>query len=152
MTQPDGNLRRDTWDALEPYAQVMRALHPRIVSVTVFDRAGKLRWSTEATTGPDLIHVIDDVRSRVLANGTGNGELRLLDGSVPLYVFWLRDDAGELLATVALLCRPADRSGEGTPRPFALIHALLRPALECLRRDLLAHTSIAALRETVSDL
>jgi len=152
MTQSGGNPRRDAWDALEPYAQVMRALLGRVVSVTVFDKAGKLRWSTEATTGPDLIHVIDDMRSGVLANGTETGELRLLDGNVPLYAFWLRDDVGELLAIVGVLCRPAERSGETAARPFVFVHALLRPALECLRRDLLAHTSIATLRETVSDL
>lgn len=152
MTESDRNPGRDTWEALEPYAQVMRALLPRVLSVTVFDRAGKLRWSTEATTGPDLIHLIDDMRSAAQANGPGAGELRLLDGNLPVYVCWLHDDAEQLLAMVAITCRASERAAESEPRPFGFVHALLRPALECLRRDLLAHTSIATLREAVSDL
>ena len=154
MTEPDRKPGRDTWDALEPYAQVMRALLPRVRSVTVFDKTGKLRWATEATTGPDLIHLVAELRADARADsaGSGAGELRLLEGNLPVYVCWLRDDADQLLAVVAVTCRVGDRADEGAPRPFTFVHALLRPALECLRRDLIAHTSIANLRETVSDL
>ena len=152
MTESNTYPRRDTWDALEPYAQVMRALLPRVLSVTVFDRAGKLRWSTEATTGPDLVHLVEAMRADARADGASAGERRLLDGNLPVYVCWLRDDAEELLAMVAITCRHGERTGESEPRPFTFVHALLRPALECLRRDLLAHASIADLREAVLDL
>lgn len=146
------NPGRDTWEALEPYAQVMRALLPRVLSVTVFDPNGKLRWSTEATTGPDLVHLIGEVRADARGEAAAAGELRLLEGNIPVYVCWLRDESSQPLAVVAITCRAGERAGEGEPRPFTFVHALLRPALECLRRDLLAHTSIANLREAVSDL
>ena len=69
------NPGRDTWEALEPYAQVMRALLPRVLSVTVFDPNGKLRWSTEATTGPDLVHLIGEVRADARGEAAAAGEL-----------------------------------------------------------------------------
>jgi diguanylate cyclase (GGDEF)-like protein len=135
------------WGSLDPYSQLVRALLPRATSINVFDGAGALRWSSDTTTGPDLIQLIDSTLEQARADTQSPGALEVLDGSHPIYMCWLRDDTGQLLAIVAIACRPGNE-----PRPFSFVHSLLRPALECMRRDLLAHAAIEALHGTVSAL
>jgi len=141
--------RPDPWGSFEPYAQLIRCLLPRATSVAVFDAEGELRWSTETTTGPDLVNMIEQALPNARADKDGAGELRLLEGSLPVYVCWLRDDAGTLVALVAVVCRPSGAT-EIDPRGFALAHAFLRPALECLRRDLISRAAIEDLNHSVT--
>jgi diguanylate cyclase (GGDEF)-like protein len=141
--------RSNPWGSLEPYAQLVRSLLPRCESVAVFDTQGKLRWSDDTTTGPDLINLVDDTLYAARTEKQSSGQVRVL-GKQPIYVCWLRDDATELLAIVAILCRA--NASEGEARAFSLIHSLLRPALECLRRDLLARAAINGLSHTVTEL
>lgn len=72
----------------------------------------------------------------------------MLDADAPVYVFWLRDDAGMLASTVAIVWR----QGQSSPREFSFVHALLKPALEVLRRELLARASIDMLHGSLSAL
>ena len=51
----------------------------------------------------------------------------------PLYLFGLRDEARTVVAVFAV----SWKSGESEPRTFAYVHAMLRPVLECLRRELM---------------
>jgi diguanylate cyclase (GGDEF)-like protein len=136
------------WGSFEPYAQLVISQLPRAASVTLFDSQGKLRWSTDPTTGPDLVTLIGETLALAERESDSHGELRILEGGLPIYVCWLRSDAGALIAMVAVACRAADTEA----RSFALVHALLRPALECLRRDLLARAAIFDLGHRVSSL
>jgi diguanylate cyclase (GGDEF)-like protein len=136
------------WGSFEPYAQLVISQLPRAASVTLFDSQGKLRWSTDHTTGPDLVTLIGQTLALAERESDSHGELRMLEGGLPIYVCWLRSDAGALIAMVAVACRAADTEA----RSFALVHALLRPALECLRRDLLARAAIFDLGHRVSSL
>jgi len=141
----------EAWDALEPYAQVIRSLMPRAAAVVVFDGDGQLRWSSETTTGPDLVGLIDETLFAARTDHASPGTLRLLAGDVPVYVFWIRSNAGQLIAIVGVVCR-AVGSAEGEHRPFSFVHSLLRPALECLRRELIARAAIDDLSNTVTTL
>ena len=144
--------RTDPWGSFEPYAQLIRSLMPRAISVTVFDANGDMRWTSETTTGPDLANLIVDVLPNARSQRDSAGELRSLEHSPPIYFCWLRNDQQSLVAIVAVVCRPSS-SGETDPvRSFALAHAFLRPALECLRRDLLARTLIDDLNRSVTSL
>ena len=116
--------------------------------MTLFDSKGELRWSTDPTTGPDLVTLIEETLALAQSGPESNGELRMLAGGLPVYVCWLRSDAGSPIAILAIACRAADTEA----RSFALVHALLRPALECLRRDLLARAAIFDLGHRVSSL
>jgi diguanylate cyclase (GGDEF)-like protein len=148
-----GENQGNLWGSLQPYAQLIRALLPRASNVAVFDTDGKLRWSSDHTTGPDVLDLIDGALQAARADSKSAGLVRVLEGNQPVYVCWLRDEAEGLLAIVAILCRAsASGSAEGEPRAFSFVHALLRPALECLRRDLLARASIAGLQGTVTQL
>lgn len=139
----------DPWGSFEPYVQLVRSLLPRAVSVSLFDAAGGLRWSSETTTGPDLLEVIESSLSAAGPSPQGFGLMRMLDGNVPVYLWWVRDDAEQLIGVVAVVCRQANEADtEG--RGFSFAHSLLRPVLECLRRDLLSRAAIDQLSRTVS--
>jgi hypothetical protein len=45
-------------NSMEPYAQLVRSLLPRAASVSLFDSAGKLLWSSAANTNPDLFALV----------------------------------------------------------------------------------------------
>jgi diguanylate cyclase (GGDEF)-like protein len=144
--------RTDPWGSFEPYAQLIRSLLPRAISVTVFDAAGEMRWTSETTTGPDLANLIVDVLPNARTQRESAGELRLVGGSLPVYFCWLRNERHVLVAIVAVACRPNSNNEADPVRSFALAYAFLRPALECLRRDLVARTLIDDLTRSVTSL
>jgi diguanylate cyclase (GGDEF)-like protein len=139
----------DPWDSFEPYVQLVRSLMPRASSVALFDAKGALRWSSDTTTGPDLVNVVDDALATARSAPDSAGVLRMLAGNLPVYLCWLRDDLAQLLAVVAVVCRPSG-DHDTDARSFSFAYALLRPALECLRRDLIARAAIDGLNRTVS--
>jgi len=136
------------WGSFEPYAQLVISQLPRAASVTLFDSKGELRWSNDPTTGPDLVTLVEETLAAAGRAPDSAGELRMLDAGLPVYLFWLRCDAGRPIAILAIGCRAAETEA----RSFALVHALLRPALECLRRDLLARAAIFDLGHRVDSL
>ena len=97
---------------VEPYARLVRSLLPRASSLAMFGPAGELMWSSETTTGPDLMNVVDDALSGARTNPGSGGQLRLLAGNQPVYLCPMRDDAGQLLGVVAVVCRPSDSQDE----------------------------------------
>jgi diguanylate cyclase (GGDEF)-like protein len=141
----------DPWSGLQPYAQVCRALLPRAQSIAIFDARGALRWSSGAVAAADLKSIVAAAINDANAASESTGDLHMLPDSVPAYLFPVRDDARHLLAIVAVICAPTG-AGEVEARSFSLAHALLAPALECLRRDLLARLVIGRLKHSVAEL
>ncbi len=145
---PAENMRSSQWNSLEPYAQLVRSLMPRAASVAVFDANAKLRWSNDSATWPELVTAVERSAQDATGDSANPGQLRVLEGDVPLYLCWLRDDdARELIAVVAIQCRANSDSDQ---RSFSFVHALIRPALECLRRELVSRHSIDFLSENLS--
>ncbi len=140
------------WDSLEPYAQLIRSLLPRATNVAVFDRDGKLRWSMDAVDGPDLADLVDDTLYAARTETPSDGQMRKLGGDVPVYVFWLHDDTHRLLALVAIPFRRNAAGARVEPSDFSFVHSLIRPALECLRRELSARASISDLNTAIAEL
>ena len=149
MTDPAPKDVEQAWDSLEPFAQLFRAMMPRAATIAVFNSAGRMRWSNEATIGPDLIGRVEAMLPVARDATAGEGTLEML-GEQPAYLFWMRHDDGTLLAVVAVLTRYAPNDTE--PRGFTFAHSLLRPALECLRRDLLSSRVIGDLRDSLDEL
>jgi diguanylate cyclase (GGDEF)-like protein len=135
----------------EPYVRLVRSLLPRATSISMFGPGGELVWSTDPMTGPDLLNVVDDALLSARANPEAAGQLRLLAGNLPVYLCALRDDAAQLLAIVAVMCRPADDKERRVP-DFSFAYSLMAPALECLRRELTAQAAIEDLNQTVGSL
>jgi diguanylate cyclase (GGDEF)-like protein len=138
------------WDNFEPYVQLIKSLLPRSSGVALFD-TDKLRWSSETTTGPDLLNVVAEALPTANGAPESTGQLHVLAGNLPVYICWLRDDAARLIAALAVVCRPMSDQDLET-RNFSFAYALLRPAIECLRRDLMARIAIEELNRTVMAL
>ncbi|MGA8049436.1 MAG: EAL domain-containing protein, partial [Burkholderiales bacterium] len=121
-----------------PYAQLVAALQPRAAGLTIFEPDGEVRWTSEDFISPDFAPLI----RKSAANAAGSdaaGELAKLGGSDPVHVFWLRDDDGELTALFAI----SWRGSEAPARSFSYVQAMLRPALEILRRELVLRARVA---------
>jgi diguanylate cyclase (GGDEF)-like protein len=125
-------------------------LLPRATSINVFDADGRMRWSSDTTNGPDLAHLIEATLPAARTDLSSSGQVHMFGADQPAYVCWLRDDQNRLIAILGIVCKNHGAAVE--PRSFSFTHSLLRPALECLRRDLLARTSIESLNRTVSEL
>lgn len=145
MTDP-GNKNEQTpdpWGSIEPYVQLVRSLLPRATSVSLFDATGAMRSSSETTTGPDFHSLVESALEAGGPSPQGPGLMRMLDGNLPVYLCWLRDDAEQLIGVVAVVCRQTGTGdADSEKRGFSFAHALLRPVLECLRRDLLSRAAI----------
>jgi len=135
----------------EPYFRLVRSLLPRASSLAVFSAAGELLWSSDTMTGPDLMNVVEDALIAARSSQGGAGQLRTLEGNLPVYLCSLRDEAAGLLAMVAVVCRPTE-GGERKNQDFSFANALLAPALESLRREFLAQAAIEELHGTVAAL
>jgi diguanylate cyclase (GGDEF)-like protein len=151
MTSPSDKNDRvsDPWGSFEPYVQLVRSLLPRATGVSLFDATGTLRWTSETATGSDFQNLIEEALQACGGNPQGPGLLRLLDGNLPVNLCWIRDDAEQLIGVVAVICRPST-DPESESRGFSFAHSLLRPVLECLRRDLLSRAAIDQLTRTVT--
>jgi diguanylate cyclase (GGDEF)-like protein len=129
--------------------QLVRSLLPRATGVSLFDATGQMRWSSETTTGPDFHQLVESALDACGPSPQGPGMLRVLDGNLPVYLCWLRDDAEQLIGVIAVVCKQSN-DPDSEVRGFSFAHALLRPVLECLRRDLLSRAAIAQLNRTVN--
>ncbi|MBV6417885.1 MAG: hypothetical protein CMLOHMNK_02661 [Steroidobacteraceae bacterium] len=148
MSTPAENQLSNRWASLEPYAQLVRSLMPRAASIAVFDVHATLRWSNETAIWPELVQAVEQTLADAAGDASAHGQLRVLEGDVPLYLCWLRDESTHgLVAVVAIQCRA---SNEGDQRSFSFVHALIRPALECLRRELISRHSIDYLTENLT--
>ena len=139
------------WSSLEPYSQLLRALLPRMSSLSVFDARGHMHWSSEMTVAPEIAaavaeSVMDPARE------PGSFGLQRMAGSEPIYLFWLMsaDAAPDAppFVVVAIGFRP---SSDGELRSFSFVHGLVKPALECLRRELLARHEILNLHSSLAE-
>ncbi|MEO7774360.1 MAG: EAL domain-containing protein [Steroidobacteraceae bacterium] len=138
--------RPNLWTSLDPYAQLITTLLPRATGIAAFDAEGELRWTSEVFASdaefPQLIHTS---RRNAAAQPHGNGELTVLHGDTPVYTFWLRNDAGLLIAILAIVWR----SGETEQRQFEFVYTMAKPALEVLRREIVSRASIDSLNSTL---
>ncbi|MFI4868920.1 MAG: EAL domain-containing protein [Steroidobacterales bacterium] len=136
--------------SLEPYAQLLRALLPRMNSLSVFNAAGELHWSTEMSVEPVLIALVAESIRHAESEPASNGE-HCMSGTEPTCLFWLRRDGGTLPATpfavVAICFKPGNAEAE--QRGFSLVQALVKPGIECLRRELLARDKILNLNSSL---
>ncbi len=137
----------------EPFFRLVRSLLPRASSLAIFGAGGgELLWSSDTMTGPDLMNVVEDALIAARSSeGDDAWQLRTLEGDLPVYLCSLRDDAGGLLAIVAVVCRPSDH-GERKQQDSSFAHSLLAPALECLRREFIAGANIDELHGALAEL
>ncbi|MEO6078899.1 MAG: EAL domain-containing protein [Steroidobacteraceae bacterium] len=119
-----------------PYAQLVAALLPRAGGITLFEPNGELRWTSEDTIGSNALTLV--VTSASVSQTSADAGERIQSGGEPLYLFWLRDDSRALIAVFSI----SWRNGESEQRTFAYVHSMLRPVLECLRRELVLRARV----------
>jgi diguanylate cyclase (GGDEF)-like protein len=141
---PDSSVE---FDHLESYALLLRQLMPRTDCIALFDALSQLRWGSEGTIGQDLQQIVERSSKEMQTDGAVPGTLVASEAQSPAYLFWLHDGAGEFLGTVAVTTRAA---GDGSHQPFGLVHSLLRPVLEILRRDLATGGDLRNLRRSLA--
>ncbi len=136
--------------SLEPYVQLLRALLPRLDVLSVFNGRGELYWSSQGAVEPALITLLPESIRAAEKDPVAFGEQRLVH-SAPIYLFWLRRDDGAQPATpfavVAISLRGATADTE--QRSFSFVQSMVRPAVECLRRELLARDEIFNLQSSM---
>lgn len=130
---------------LDPYGRLIQMLLPRVRNVGVYAADGACLWSASGRDDPSLASIAK------VAAAAAEGAPFFIDGfSRPYhtaiqYAFRLRGVGGSLAAVVAL---SAPEIGEEQPYPMVL--ELLRPALECLSRELELRVSVAGLRSALA--
>jgi diguanylate cyclase (GGDEF)-like protein len=130
---------------LDPYGQLIRMLMPRAQAIAVYDRAGATLWLSAGQDDPDLQRLATEaLDARPGASYDIDGTSRAFEGATA-YVFRLCDEQGIPLAAVSLLARET-----GESRPFSLVLGLVRPALECLQRELAMRASLGTLTRDLS--
>ena len=142
MSLGDGPALMSFEASMEPYAQLVRSLLPRATALCLFDHGGKLLWSSVPSTNPELFAL---VLQGIAQPAETVGQHCLLPDEAPAYLFFLRDERGALAAVVAVVCNRL--ASDANVLPFSYVHDHLRPALELLRRDLLARADIEKLNE-----
>ena len=136
--------------SLDPYGQLIKMLMPRAQSIAIYDRIGPAGL---AERRPRFARAASAAAGNALA-GTRRGRHaaraspRRSTASTAAHVFMLRDaDVGAASAPSASSRRESRKRGEA--RPFSLVHGLLRPALECLQRELASQYSIGDLQRSL---
>jgi diguanylate cyclase (GGDEF)-like protein len=133
---------------LDPYGQLVKMLLPRAQSIAIYDRVGLPVWLNDGLDSPELHRVLQDALATELsAEGSGEGFSEAVDHDHCAYVFMLRDADAQLIGAVGIVCRESRQGAD--PRPFQLVHGLLRPALQCLQRELCAQYSIGDLQRSL---
>jgi diguanylate cyclase (GGDEF)-like protein len=121
-----------------PYGQLVAALLPRAAGLSIFEPDGELRWTSDETVDPQLPSLVAQAATLALLNDEP-GERAQLGAHEPVYLFWLRDADRTLSAVLCVRWRVA----ESDPRTFSYVHAMLRPVIECLRRELFLQAQLS---------
>lgn len=114
------------------YAQVLRMLMPPAHRVGFYDAKGHALWVSDGVEEPEFRMHLDLVLARFAANRPEEmaGSYSATEQPEPVYVFPIRDSAGNLLGAVGLLCRSLP---EGTAyRRAEHVDRLLAPLLEII--------------------
>jgi hypothetical protein len=132
----------------DPYGQLVKMLLPRAQSIAIYDRMGLPVWLNDGLDSPELHRIVQDALTQDLSpSGGGAGFAEPVDRDHCAYVFLLRGPDARLIGAVGIVCRESRQGND--PRPFALVQGLLRPALECLQRELVAQYSIGDLQRSL---
>jgi diguanylate cyclase (GGDEF)-like protein len=145
IAEAQGAPAQQVLQGLDPYGQVIKMLLPRARTIAVYGANRATLWVAGGQDDPQLqaaaVETMDGSTGRA---GDIDGFAREFDGATA-YVFRLRDERGWNLAAVALLTQET-----GESRPFSLVLGLVRPALECLARELAMRVSLGILVRDLS--
>ena len=122
---------------------------PASTHLSVFNASGDLHWSSEMSVDPEVLNLIPETLRAAASNPSGPGQ-QAMAGQEPVYLFWLRRDDGMPNATPFAIVVLGTRGGADTERrAFSFVYAMVKPAIECLRRELMARDEIMTLHTSM---
>ena len=134
-----------TTTGLDPYAQLLKMLIPRAKDLAIYSANGRALWVNDGQDDPDLhATAVEALNCEPSSPYEIDGYAKRADDAV-IYAFRLRDVSGRALSVVTMLLPVS-----GDARPFSLVLSLVRPALECLAREINMRVSIGALNRDLS--
>ncbi len=134
--------------SLDPYGQLVKMLMSRAQAIVIYDRMGVPVWVSDGPDDSALHHLVQETLNGELAgHDHADGYSEETGRDEASYVFVLRDADAHMLGCVGLISRESGQPGG--PRPFATVQRLLRPALECLQRELASQYSIGDLQRNL---
>lgn len=144
MTTASMNMIDSQRPSLDPYGQLLRILVPRASGIAFHDAGGKQLWITRDYDGPDPQPVVDEALENAAPATTAqiDGFARDFQGA-PAYVFRMRDDSGAVMAVATLLTRDNEKQS------YSFVLHMVRPALECMQRELLARESLGTMNRSL---
>ncbi len=130
--------------SLDPYGQLLRILVPRASGIAFHDADGRQLWITGDYDGPDPQPVVDEALQSAAPATTAqiDGFARDFQGA-PAYAFRMRDDSGAVMAVATLLTRDNEKQS------YSFVLHMVRPALECMQRELLARESLGSMNRSL---
>lgn len=138
-TDPFSTIRGNKAGAFfEPYARLIQCLHPRTKSIVFYDAAGALVWQKDHDADTSLTAQVQALvhDSADPEKGEQRGSQRLIQGSTPAYLFWLRDERGAPVGIAGITSKAPTMSS--APPALAEVEKTLQPALQCVARELAA--------------
>lgn len=116
---------------------MLLCLCPRARGIALYDASGQVVWQND----PELASGLSGQVNALLRDAADpekndqSGSLRMLQGTTPAYLLWLRDDRGTALGIAAITCKPPSMVDVPPPLPEEL-ERTLHPVLQCLSREL----------------
>ena len=134
----------ETWKS---YAQLLARLSPRVSHILFAGADGTSLWSSDPPSASRVQYALSLlVRSQTLRHSEVDGLMETEDSAESRYGFRIRGALGEVLGLVVIaLPQPEARQDLG------VVHALIKPALDCLQSELSARAAIGELHENLAD-
>ncbi len=127
----------ETW---KPYAQLLMRLCPSISHILFADADGALSWSSDPASAPRVQYVLSLLLGpRTSRHREIDGLMETLDSTESRYGFRVRGALGEVLALV-VIALPTLKARLDLNE----LHALIKPALDCLQSELSARAAANA--------
>ena len=130
---------------LDPYAQLLKMLIPRAREIGIYGGTGRALWLSGGQDDPDMHALAVEALQAGLAAPLEIDGFARKGNDATFYAFRLRDMVGKPLAVVTMQVPDV-----GETRAFSLILSLVRPALECLAREVNMRVSLGALNRDLS--
>jgi diguanylate cyclase (GGDEF)-like protein len=134
----------ETWKS---YAQLLARLCPRISHILFAGADGTSWWSSDSDGASRVQYALSLLlRSNTTRHSDIDGVVETQDSTESRFGFRIRGALGEVLGLVVIaLPRPEARLDLGS------VHALIKPALDCLQSELSARAAIGELHENLED-
>jgi diguanylate cyclase (GGDEF)-like protein len=134
----------ETWKS---YAQLLARLCPRISHILFASADGTSWWSSNSDGTSRVQYALSLLlRSNTTRHSDIDGLVETQDSTESRFGFRIRGALGEVLGLVVIaLPRPETRLDLGA------VHALIKPALDCLQSELSARAAIGELHENLED-